>query len=237
MTGDRARRAAGATLLAALLSVSGARAQTLPEPTAFVPEEGMAYFRECRAAAFFHLDAPEDAGSRVPHRFALMLRDQIDFIMAESIFAKPHGDLDDAQALLGFTESWFIGFSRAIGETRERFEDRRAREDMLIGCAPVIWSIARLYIDAMAGWRARTDPTPPDALPRGGGGEARAHGAAARPARVSASRSVRTADGAGRGPRPISGGRSTLLGIRASCRQTLLDHSSLQRRNAPSLDG
>jgi hypothetical protein len=45
------------------------------------------------------------------------------------------------------------------------------------------------------------------------------------------------ADGAGRGPRPTSGGRSTQLGIRALWRHNLLTRRYLQSRNAPSLGG
>ena len=152
----------GVFALAAICGLaSGGWAQTVPLPQTFVEEEGQELFRTCRAAVFYHLDGPEDAGSRVPRPMAQALLDQINFIMAETLFAKPHGPLAENEALLRFTETWFLDFSRTIAAERERLSDAETRDEVLLQCVPIIWSIARLYVDGLAAWRSAADPTPP----------------------------------------------------------------------------
>ena len=156
---------ARAALLATALAGGPASTQTLPMPDSFVPPERLAHFRNCRAAVFYELDEDSSGSRGATRSLALALLDQINFVMAETLFGKPHGALDAQTERLRFAERWFLGFSRAIAETRERFSDPAERERTLMACAPGIWSIARLYIDGITAWRAQADRTPPMMAP------------------------------------------------------------------------
>lgn len=152
-------------MLALTLAAATAAAQEVRTPADFVDEAGLERFRQCRAAVFYHLDGEPDPESRVPRSVALTLLDQIDFIMAESLIGKPHGTMGDGQRLIRFAESWFLGFNRTIARTRDAFADPAARDRALIGCIPLVWSVARHFVEDLAAWRAEFDPTPPPPTP------------------------------------------------------------------------
>jgi hypothetical protein len=152
-------------LALALLCAAPALAQTPPLPETFVSQQDLERFRVCRAAVFYHLDGPPDPDSTVPQALARALLGQINFIIAETIFAKPHGPMQEGEALLRFTESWFLGFSRTIAGRREALSDVATRDRVLIECVPLVWSVARFYIDGLAAWRSAADPTPPVMTP------------------------------------------------------------------------
>lgn len=160
-------RIAAAVLAAAL---AGAQAEAQPDdapaagatPYDYTSPEEMEIFRRCRAAAFYHLDGPEDPASVVPRSVARTLLDQTGFVMAESLLNKTPVDVEHGRRLIEAAESFFLGFNRTIARLRPEMAETAARDRALLGCIPTLWTSVRLLIDDLARWRsaARAGPEP-----------------------------------------------------------------------------
>lgn len=151
-------RAALAAL--ALLAAGGAQAQrALPQDR--VPAEEQSQFRLCRAAIVYHLDGPEDRAATVPRAMAQAMKEQMSFVMFESIKSAPAGDLAQTREALAFVERFFLDFARTIGEERARLVDLKERERILLDCQVLIWRAMSDYIDYLMQWRERAADAPP----------------------------------------------------------------------------
>jgi hypothetical protein len=141
-----------ALALALVLVAGGAAAQATPMLPA-VSEEQREAFRVCRAAVFYHLDngATVDV---VPKAFAEALQRQFSFIMHETLRNAPDGTMADAKAMIDFAENFFISFSVTLNQQRALRDDVAAREQVLIGCVPLVWAVATEHIDRLMALRA-----------------------------------------------------------------------------------
>jgi hypothetical protein len=135
------------------------------DPNAYASPEEVERFRICRAAVYYHLDGSEDPESRVPRPVARTMLDQINLIMAEAVLARPVYDVDDGQALIEFTESFFLGFNRTIARERERMLDPAERDAVLLDCIPWIWITARTFVDELMRFRQELTPGPAPMTP------------------------------------------------------------------------
>ena len=144
-------------LLAAVFGwvLSPASAETLSLPSDYAELDQRAQFRLCRAAILVEDGAPEDSRSRLPPAAVSAMREQITFIMAETIFNAPAFNLEDGQKRAEFTEKFVIDFSRTIGAERERLDNIAEREAILMSCQPLIWAIMKDNIDVLMQWRLR----------------------------------------------------------------------------------
>jgi hypothetical protein len=150
------------TMAAALLAASApAQAQEFGEILETISPREMAFFSDCRAAVFFHLDAGEDQQSAVPLPVARSLLDQINFIMGELITGRPPRSVDEQRAIVDFTEQFFINFNRTIARNQDAMRDVARREAVLMECIPWVWTTVRLQIDKLVDWRRKTSNTPP----------------------------------------------------------------------------
>jgi hypothetical protein len=159
------RRAAAATLLAAL-ALTPVRAQA--QETTLLPGvsvEQRQQFRLCRAAVFYHLDPASAPGRVIPRAVAETLNDQIAFIMAETLRSAPAGALAEDRRMIDFTESFFLAFSRTIAENRALAQDAAARETLLIGCIPLVWTIVGTRLDRLLAFRESNRRIPGTPLP------------------------------------------------------------------------
>jgi hypothetical protein len=147
--------------LMALSLSAPAGAQGFFMPSDYLTPEQIAEFRLCRAAALLHSEAPDSEGSVVPRDVAEALKDQINFVMAETILNKPIASIDDAQKVLEFTEGFLLDFTRTIGGEIERLRDIEERERILMQCMPLMWYSARSLIDYLMAWRAKAIDAPP----------------------------------------------------------------------------
>lgn len=143
--------------LATLLAVyaGAAWADTVPLPDDYVPASGRERFRLCRAAVLIELRAEE--GQRTPLRPAVIdaMREQIDFIMAETIFNVPALNLEDGRKRLDFTERFVLDFGKTVSEEIERLDDPAERAPILLDCQLLIWAIMKERIDILMQWRRR----------------------------------------------------------------------------------
>lgn len=101
----------------------------------------------------------------MPRPVARTMLDQINLIMAEAILARPVFDVNDGQALIEFTESFFLGFNRTIARERERMLDPAARDAVLLDCIPWIWITARTFVDELMRFRQAVTPGPAPMTP------------------------------------------------------------------------
>lgn len=145
-----------AVIIACVSAVaSGALADTVPLPNEYVPERGRAEFRLCRAAVLVELRADENDRTPLPPETLAAMREQIDFIMAETIFNAPALNLEDGRKRLEFTERFILDFGKTVSAERERLEDKHERAAILIGCQPLIWAIIKERIEVLMQWRRR----------------------------------------------------------------------------------
>ena len=155
-----------AALLAALLAAPIAAPAEAPAPDAYASPAELERFRVCRAAVYYHLDGDADPASRVPRPVARTMLDQINLVIAEAVLARPVHDVDDGQALIDFTESFFLGFNRTIARERERLTDPATRDAVLLDCIPWVWIIARSFVDELIRFRQAVAPGPPPRSPQ-----------------------------------------------------------------------
>lgn len=153
------------TAMALALLIAAPAAAEQRDPRDYASPEEVERFRICRAAVYYHLDGPENPESRVPRPVARTMLDQINLIMAEAVLARPVHDVDDGQALIEFTESFFLGFNRTIARERERMLDPAARDAVLLDCIPWIWITARTFIDELMRFRQAVMPGPAPMTP------------------------------------------------------------------------
>jgi hypothetical protein len=148
-------------LAAALALLAGtAAAQATPGTSPLLPgvtPEQRVDFSVCRAAVFYHLDPAAEART-VPKAAAEALRQQIAFIMHETLRRAPAGSLAEARAAIDFAETFFLSFSATIAEQRRLRDDTAARESRLLACVPLVWRIATGEIDALMALRERLQP-------------------------------------------------------------------------------
>jgi hypothetical protein len=124
-----------------------------------VSPENRARFLECRAAVFYHLaDGAEIA--TVPREVAQALLEQMTFIMFETVRNAPAGSVAESEQALRFVEGFFLSFSGAIAQNRDRFLDVAQRERTLLACQPLIWAVLRERIDYLILWRERAVDAP-----------------------------------------------------------------------------
>ena len=138
-----------------VLAALPATAETLTLPSDTLKSSQRAEFRLCRAAVLFEDGAPEEARTRLLPATVSAMREQITFIMAETIFNAPVFNLEDGQKRSEFTEKFVIDFSRTIGAERERLQDLAERERILMSCQPLLWLIMKENIDVLMQWRLR----------------------------------------------------------------------------------
>jgi hypothetical protein len=122
-------------------------------------------FRLCRAAVFYHLDPASSPGRVIPRAVAETLNDQIAFIMAETLRSSPAGSLAEDRRMIDFTESFFLAFSRTIAENRALAQDAAARETLLMGCIPLVWTIVGDRLDRLLTYREANRRIPSAPLP------------------------------------------------------------------------
>ncbi len=164
--GPTPRRATAALSLvaaAALLPASGLAQEATLLPG--VSAEQREQFRLCRAAVFYHLDPASAPGKMIPRTVAETLNEQIAFIMAETLRSAPAGALAEDRRMIDFTESFFLAFSRTIAENRALAQDAAAREALLIGCIPLVWSIVGDRVDRLLAFRESNRRIPGTPLP------------------------------------------------------------------------
>lgn len=145
-----------AVFVAAMLSASGAQAdETVPLPDEYVSSEGRERFRLCRAAVLVETGAQEADRTALPLAVTKAMREQIDFIMSETIFGVPSMSIEDGAKRLAFTEKFVLDFGKTVGAEMERLADVEYRTNMLIRCQPLIWEIVKTRLDLLLQWRSR----------------------------------------------------------------------------------
>ena len=140
--------------LALLLLVAGAAAAQTTRMLPSVTDDEREAFRVCRAAVFYHLDEGATA-QVVPRAIAETLRQQIAFIMHETLVNAPDDSMADAQAMIDFAENFFISFSVTLQQQRALRDDVAARERVLLDCVPMGWAVVRPHIEHLMALRAR----------------------------------------------------------------------------------
>lgn len=143
--------------LALIASLAAAQS---PLPQDDVPDADRERFRLCRAAAYHHLDGPPDPAATVPRALAQTLRDQIVFIMFETLRSAPAKDLTEAGRVIAFTETFFLSFASTLSTNRARLTDLAQREALLLECVPFVWQVMRENIDYLMLWREQSAPQP-----------------------------------------------------------------------------
>ena len=126
-----------------MTGASGALADTVPLPDEYVPEEGRELFRLCRAAILVEIRADESDRTPLPVEAVKAMREQIEFIMVETIFSAPALNLEDGERRLEFTERFILDFGKTVGAERERLENKDERTAILLQCQPLIWMIVK----------------------------------------------------------------------------------------------
>jgi hypothetical protein len=76
-------------MAAGLSAAAQERAAPDPLPSERYSREDMARFRDCRVAAYYHLDGAEDPAATVPRSLAAALLAQINFVMSEALERTP----------------------------------------------------------------------------------------------------------------------------------------------------
>lgn len=142
--------------LAVALLAGSAAAQTTPLLPG-VSADQREQFRLCRAAVFYHLDPAAEARS-VPKAMAEAMREQIDFIMYETLRRGPGASVADAGSTIDFAENFFLSFSVTVAGQQRLRTDTETREETLIGCIPLVWMIAKEEIDGLMVLRERMKP-------------------------------------------------------------------------------
>ncbi len=123
--------------------------------------EDNARFRECRIAITI---AGRDAGrSSLPASTIAAMREQIEFVMAETAFRMPSASVDAGAAQVRDVEAWMLAFSRQIAGTLDALEDGRQLDAALLACQPMLWAATKDIIDELILWReeAVRGVTPP----------------------------------------------------------------------------
>lgn len=143
-----------ALALALLLAPAALGAQPMRLPSDAISADDRAAFNDCRVAIFYHLGQPSASGAMVPREMAESMREQMDFIMFETIGRVPAASIEDARKRLSFAEDFFLNFGRTIAQEQSRFTDPRTREEVLIGCVPLLWTVTRGHIEDLMRWRA-----------------------------------------------------------------------------------
>jgi hypothetical protein len=162
----RATRAAALGAALALAAAAATAQVALPDRS--VSRENRARFQACRVAVFYHLSGPEDRAALVPRSVAQAMLEQMTFVMIETLRNAPGATVAQNREALEFVEGFFLDFSRAIAEGREKFSDLRARERALLDCQPLIWEVMKERIDYLLAWRdqAIDAPAAPPEAPR-----------------------------------------------------------------------
>jgi hypothetical protein len=140
-----------------LVLIAGAAAAQTTALLPGVSSNDREQFRICRAAVFFHLDPAAEVRT-VPKAVAEAMRQQIGFIMHETLRRAPGGSLAEAKAAIDFAENFFLAFSATLAEQRRLREDTAAREAMLIACVPLVWMVTAGEIDPLLALRERLQP-------------------------------------------------------------------------------
>jgi hypothetical protein len=151
-----------ASLAALALLPAAAGAQTVAD---YATPEGSRQFQLCRAAVFYHLDDKTRGESALPVSLARTLRAQVEFIMQESIAGRPVRSLAEGEAVIRFTEGWFLGFTETLRTERERLIDPRQRDRILLDCVSHVWVSMTPFIGQLMAWREQAigapSPVPP----------------------------------------------------------------------------
>jgi len=148
-------RTARAGLLMMAGMIGSAQADTLELPSDFLSETERTPFRVCRAAVLIEASAPDGERTVLPEDVISMMREQITFIMSETIFSVPALSLKDGSKRVSFTEKFVIDFGKTIGTEMERLNDPARRAQALIECQPLIWNIMKTNLDLLMKWRVR----------------------------------------------------------------------------------
>lgn len=142
----------------ALLGAGSARAN---DPEAYSSPEGARQFSLCRAAVFYHLDDRTRGTSTIPLSVTRTMREQIEFLMQETVAGTYPESIADGQRLVRFVESWFIGFTEVLRDERERLLDPARRDAILLDCIAFLWVTMASDIDRLKAWRAKAVAAPP----------------------------------------------------------------------------
>lgn len=131
------------------------RAETLQLPSDYLTDADRTPFRICRAAVLIEASAPEESRTVLPPDFVITLREQITFIMSETIFNVPAISLEDGTKRIDFTEQFIVDFSKTIGAEMQRLNDPAKRGQTLIACQSMLWIIMKPNLDLLMKWRMR----------------------------------------------------------------------------------
>lgn len=143
-------------IIAGLILFAGpALAQTVPLPSDYLSDTERAPFRVCRAAIIIEASAAESDKSALPPAVTQAMREQVDFIMSETIFNIPALSLEDGEKRLDFAETFVIQFARTIGAEMKELKDPDRRMKTLIECQPLLWQIMKENLDVLMQWRRR----------------------------------------------------------------------------------
>lgn len=144
-------------LSAALLALMpfSVQADTVRLPDDYAQRQGSDLFRLCRAAILIELRADEETRSSIPRNAVEAMREQMDFLMADTIFSAPVLNMEDAQKRLDFTERFILDFGKTVGSESERLKDPEKRAGVLIGCQPLLWSVMKERLEYLLQWRRK----------------------------------------------------------------------------------
>jgi len=140
-----------------LLAATGgaSHAQTLSYPSDYLTEAHRMPFRVCRAAILIEAGVAEGDRTVLPPAMISAMREQVAFIMHETIFNVPAISMADGTKRLDFTEQFVIDFGKTIGTEMKRLKDPAKRGQALIDCQPILWEIMKQNIDVLIKWRMR----------------------------------------------------------------------------------
>lgn len=164
MTGLR-RVLAGLACLGFLVQVAAGQETPAPGIRGYITPEGMRTFQRCRAAVFYHLDQAGRGDETVPVSFARVLREQIDFLMMQTLLRNIPDSIAESHARVQLIEEFYISFAETLRTERETMLDTARRERILFDCVPFVWAGLSSDINYLLSWRKKAIAAPPDPDP------------------------------------------------------------------------
>ena len=142
-------------LFAAVVSTASAQGEKAVLPDEFVSDNDREAFRVCRAAILVELGLPEEERTVLPVPVIEAMREQVEFIMTETIFNIPALSIEDGRGRIEFTERFVLDFAKTVGSEKETLKDPAKRGQILINCQPRLWFIMKVHINILMRWRQR----------------------------------------------------------------------------------